>query len=74
MPHKHDGHHSSGSKSHWGDKQGDMSPHVEDYQKPMADFAESDHSKTLEYISRQDKFVSKQAKKVESQAYQGRYS
>lgn len=57
-----------------GVKQGDMSPHVEDYQKPERDFAERGFSKTTEYVERQDKFQGKEAKSVEKQAYQGRYS
>lgn len=57
-----------------GYTQGDMSPHVEDYQKPEADFAERGFSKTLEYVERQDKFQRKEAKEIEKQGYQGRYS
>jgi hypothetical protein len=54
--------------------QGNMSPKVKDYQKPMKDFAERGFSKTLEYIERQDKFQGKEAKEIEKQAYKGRYS
>jgi hypothetical protein len=57
-----------------GVHQGDMSPHVEDYQKPESDFAERGFSKTLEYIERQDRFQKKEASEVKKQAYMGRYS
>lgn len=57
-----------------GYHQGDMSPHVEDYQKPEKDFAERGFSKTLEYIERQDKRQHGMAKDLEKQAYHGRYS
>ena len=57
-----------------GKSQGDMSPKVKDYQKPAKDFAEEGFSKTLEYIERKDKFEGKEAKRIEKQHYQGRYS
>lgn len=57
-----------------GYTQGDMSPHVEEYQKPEKDFAERGFSKTTEYIERQDKRQAGMSKGVSKQAYQGRYS
>ena len=57
-----------------GVKQGDMSPKVEEYQKPEKDFAERGFNKTLEYVERQNKFQNKMAKGIEKQGYQGRYS
>ena len=57
-----------------GYTQGEMSPHVADYQKPEKDFAERGFSKTDEYIERQDRFQGREAKQVEKQAYKGRYS
>jgi hypothetical protein len=57
-----------------GYSQGDMSPHVKDYQKPEGDFAERGFSKTLEYVERQDKFQGKMAKDLNKQGYVGRYS
>lgn len=57
-----------------GYRQGEMSPHVEDYQKPEKDFAERGLSKTLEYIERQDKFQGREAGEIRKQGYQGRYS
>lgn len=57
-----------------GYAQGDMSPHVEDYQKPASDFAERGFSKTTEYIERQDKRQSQMEKGVSKQSYVGRYS
>lgn len=57
-----------------GHNQGDMSPHLKDYQKPENDFAERGFSKTLEYIERQDKHQGGMAKDLNKQAYNGRYS
>jgi hypothetical protein len=57
-----------------GYNQGDMSPHVEDYQKPEGDFAERGFSKTLEYVERQDKFQGNMSKDLKKQSYIGRYS
>jgi hypothetical protein len=54
--------------------QGEMSPTVEDYQKPAKDFSQEGFSKTLEYVERQDKFQGKMAKDIEKQGYVGRYS
>jgi hypothetical protein len=54
--------------------QGSMEPKVKDYQKPEGDFAERGFSQTLDYIERQDRFQSKEAKEVKKQAYMGRYS
>lgn len=53
---------------------GDMSPHVEDYQKPHADYAEEGFSKTTQYIERQDAFQKKEASEIKKQHYKGRYS
>lgn len=57
-----------------GHEQGDMSPHVESYQKPENDFAERGFSKTLEYIERQDKHQGQMASGLNKQSYNGRYS
>lgn len=57
-----------------GYTQGDMSPHVEDYQKKEGDFAERGFSKTTEYVERQDKHQGMMAKDLNKQSYQGRYS
>lgn len=57
-----------------GYAQGDMSPHVKDYQKPTSDFSQEGFSKTLEYIERHDAFQKREAKEIEKQAYKGRYS
>ena len=59
---------------HHGYVQGDMAPKVENYEKPMSDFAESGFSKTLQYIERQDMHQKKAAKDIKKQHYQGRYS
>lgn len=60
--------------SKMGYTQGDMSPHVEDYQKPEKDFAERGFSKTTEYVERQDRHQAMMSKDLNKQAYQGRYS
>lgn len=57
-----------------GVNQGDMSPHVKDFQKPTNDFPERQFSKTLDYIERQNKHQGQMAKGIEKQAYNGRYS
>lgn len=57
-----------------GYAQGEMSPKIENYEKPMSDFAESGFSKTLQYVERQDKFQKKEASEIKKQHYQGRYS
>lgn len=54
--------------------QGDMSPHVEDYQRPMDSFAESGFSKTTEYVERQDKQQKMACNDIKKQSYKGRYS
>lgn len=60
--------------AHAGYVQGNMSPHVEDYQKPRSDFSQEGFSKTTEYVERQDSFQRREAKEIEKQAYKGRYS
>ncbi len=69
-------HMKSGKESmgHKGYTQGDMNPHVVDYQKPEKDFSQEGFSKTTEYVERQDAFQAREAKDVEKQAYKGRYS
>lgn len=57
-----------------GYTQGDMSPKVEDYQKPMSNYSQEGFSKTLDYVSRQEKYVAKECSKIKSQDYKGRYS
>ena len=84
MKHKgHDAKHHSAHMSadgrgegmaHKGDAQGDMSPHVKDFQKPMSDFSQAGFSKTLDYVERQDRFQGKEASEIKSQDYKGRYS
>ncbi len=61
-----------GKMSKAGYAQGDMAPHVEDYQKPKKDFSQEGFSKTTEYVSRQDAYQAKEARGVEKQAYKGR--
>ncbi len=57
-----------------GYKQGDMTPEVDDYQKPMASYSQADANKTTEYISRKDKQEEGEASDIRKQAYKGRYS
>jgi hypothetical protein len=62
------------SMAHAGLKQGDMSPKVKDYQKPMKDYSQRDANKTTEYVERQDREQGKDAKQLDKQAWKGRYS
>lgn len=57
-----------------GVKQGDMSPKVKDYQKPMKDYSQKDANKTTEYIERQDRQQGHESHQISKQAYKGRYS
>jgi hypothetical protein len=57
-----------------GYKQGDMAPHVKDYQRSEKSYAERGFSQTDAYIERQDKFVDKEATQIKKQHYMGRYS
>ena len=57
-----------------GYAQGNMQPHVEDYQSPMASFSQEGFSKTTQYIERQDQHRNMAASDVKKQAYKGRYS
>lgn len=57
-----------------GVHQGDMSPHVEDYQKPMSEYSQADANKTTEYIERQDRQQREYTSQTRKQAYKGRYS
>lgn len=56
-----------------GYSQGDMSPHVEDYQKPESDFAEKGFSETTDYIKRQDRCQKHMSSGIKKQHYSGRY-
>lgn len=66
--------HKESKMSHKGVMQGDMSPVIEDYQRPTKSFSQEGFSKTTEYVERQDKFVDKAAADIRKQAYEGRYS
>lgn len=57
-----------------GYTQGDMSPKVEDYQKPMSSFSQEQFGKTLNYVERQDKIQGQLASGIKRQSYKGRYS
>ena len=71
---KHKMHHGKEAMGHKGYTQGDMSPHVEDYQKPESDFSQEGFSKTTHYVERQDAFQKKEAGEIKKMAYKGRYS
>lgn len=58
----------------YSNKQGDMSPRVEDYERPKSNFSQQDENKTLNYVKRQDATVSKEASTLKRTAYKGRYS
>lgn len=57
-----------------GYAQGDMSPKVEDYQKPTSTYSQTGFSKTTEYIERHNSFDGKEAAEIRKQGYMGRYS
>jgi hypothetical protein len=57
-----------------GYTQGDMSPHVSDYQKPEKSYPERGFSKTDEYIERRDRFEDRESAHISKQSYVGRYS
>jgi len=57
-----------------GYKEGDMAPHVENYQKPEKDYAERGFSKTTDYIGRKNAHESSCAGDLRKQQYKGRYS
>lgn len=57
-----------------GHNQGDMSPKVSDYQKPMSEYSQADANMTDKYIERQDRQQSEYSRQVRKQAYKGRYS
>ncbi len=63
-----------GKMGHKGYKQGDMSPSVEDMQRPMKAYAEEGFSKTTSYVERHNAYEGKEAGQVKKQHYKGRYS
>jgi len=76
-PSKSQGEPKVGKSEKMGDAgymQGDMSPHVNDMQKPMSNFSQAGFSKTDMYIERHNEFQNREAAKIRSEAYQGRYS
>jgi hypothetical protein len=54
--------------------QGNMSPHVEDYQKSFNEYSQEQFGKTIQYMERQDSHQRKMAGDVKKQSYKGRYS
>ena len=60
-------------KSYAGNSSGDMSVKVKDYQPSSKEFAGEMTGKTTEYVSRTEKNLNKDAGRVRSQAYKGRY-
>lgn len=63
-----------GDYANLGKDQGNMSPRVENYQRPASNYSQEGFSKTTQYIERQDMNKGKEASKIKGQAYQGRYS
>lgn len=57
-----------------GNKNGDMSVKVKDYQPGQKEFAGSMMGTTNEYMERTDRTMTKAASKVKGQAYKGRYN
>ena len=52
----------------------DMSMSKSDLQQPDSSYSQGFENKTLSYVERQDKTCSKEAGKLKSQAYKGKYS
>ena len=71
---KHDGGMPNGDMAMKGKDQGNMSPHLKDWQRPQKDYSQEGFSKTLDYMERQNKFQGTEATTIEKQAYKGRYS
>lgn len=71
---KRDGGMPSGDMAMAGLRQGDMEPRIKDLQRPTKDFSQEGFSKTLDYVGRQNRIQGTEAKTVEKQAYEGRYS
>ncbi|HEX4374878.1 MAG TPA: hypothetical protein VHZ50_16355 [Puia sp.] len=63
-----------GKMAHKGYEQGNMSPEVEDCQRPRSNYAEQDFSKTTSYVERHNKFEGREAADIRKQDYKGRYS
>ena len=53
---------------------GDMSPVVDNYERPMSEFSQKDFNKTTEYVERRNRYDTKQASDIKKQDYKGRYS
>lgn len=71
----HDGHMGKERHmSHKGHTLGEMSPTVDNYQKPHSDFSQEGFSRTLDYIERQDNHQKMSASKIKAHSYSGRYS
>jgi hypothetical protein len=60
-------------KVYQGNKDGDMSVSVKDYQPSKKEFAGVENGKANEYISRTEKRMDRDAGQVKKQAYKGRY-
>lgn len=63
-----------GKMGNKGVNQGDMSPVVDNYERPMSEFSQKDFNKTTEYVDRRNRFDTKQASDLKKQDYKGRYS
>lgn len=59
---------------HKGYEQGEMSPTVENYQRPMDSFSQHNLGKTLDYIERHNAQDKKDDHQISKQSYKGRYS
>ena len=57
-----------------GKNQGDMSPKVEDYQRPGSVYSQEGFNSTTEYVARNNARQSSEASEIKKQAHKGRYS
>lgn len=61
------------AKKPYGYTRGDMKPHVSDYSKPPACYAQKYDQAPLDYVSRNNYLQKHEAMKLRSEAHQGRY-
>lgn len=57
-----------------GEHIGNMTPTVEDMQRPNSEYSQHFLNQTTEYIPRHNRYESKEASKIKKQDYKGRYS
>lgn len=59
--------------SGYGNKAGDMSPNLKDYQPSSKEFAGEMMGKANDYIARKEKQMGRDASEIKKKAHKGRY-